>query len=74
MRKTYLKTLIGIVILLWTIYFIQNYYTKQQETFIPKINSLYRPCVRHINNCYENFINNYGPNVVLTKLKKWHIY
>jgi hypothetical protein len=73
MRKTYLKTLIAIVILLWSIYFIQIYYAKQ-EPFIPKINSLYRPCVRHINGCYENFMNNYGPNVVLTKLKKWNVY
>ena len=44
------------------------------EGFTPKINSLYRPYVRNMNQTYETFVNNYGPNVIMTKLKKWNIY
>jgi hypothetical protein len=72
MRKTYLKILIGIVVLLWIIYFIQG--ITKYEGFTPKINSLYRPYVRTFNQGYENFVNNYGPNVIMNKLKKWNIY
>lgn len=71
MRKINIKILIGITILLWIVYFIQCYlnYAKK-EPFIQKI---YRPYIREINKKYETFIDNYGPNVVHTKLKKWHI-
>jgi hypothetical protein len=44
------------------------------ETFTPKINAMYRPYVREINNKYESFMNNYGPDVIINKLKKWDIY
>ena len=47
---------------------------KQVETFTPKINGMYRPYVRHINNKYESFMNNYGPDVIINKFKKWGIY
>ena len=73
MRKNiYFKLLIAIIALLWIIYFIQTY--TSIEGFTPKINSLYRPYVRNINQTYETFINNYGPNVIMNKLKKWNIY
>ena len=76
MKKIYLKILISIVSLLWIIYFIQCCFkTKdKKESFVPKIQSLYRPYVRNINQNYESFINNYGPEVVMTKMKKWNIY
>jgi hypothetical protein len=78
MRKIYLKLLIGIVIALWIIYFIQSYSRlfndKLNEGFTPRINSMCRPYIRSINTFYESFINNYGPNVIITKLRKWNIY
>jgi hypothetical protein len=74
MRKIYFKILIGIIVILWVIYFIQSYTCIINEGFTPKINSLYRPYVRNMNQTYETFVNNYGPNVIMTKLKKWNIY
>ena len=81
MRKIYLKILIGIVVLLWVIYFIQILNTgknknkdKDKEGFTPKIRELYRPYVRTFNQGYENFVNNYGPKVIMNKLRKWNIY
>ena len=73
MRKIYLKLLIAVVIILWIIYFIQSYLSFN-EGFTPRINSMCRPYIRGINQYYETFINNYGPNVIITKLKKWNIY
>ena len=74
MRKGYLKILIGIIVILWIIYFIQTYTSKINEGFTPKINSIYRPYLRTINQSYEIFISNYGPNIIINKLKKWNIY
>lgn len=72
MRTIYIKILIGIIVLLWIIYFIQN--ATNYEGFTPRINSIYRPYIRTFNQGYENFLNNYGPNVIMTKLRKWNIY
>jgi hypothetical protein len=72
MRKIYLKLLIGIILILWVIYFIQTF--TKSEGFTPKINSIYRPYVRKISTSYETFISNYGPSIILNKLKKWNIY
>lgn len=74
MRKIYFKIFIGIIVILWIIYFIQTLTSFGHEGFTPQIYSIYRPYVRHINNKYEHFVSNYGPNVIITKLKKWHIY
>jgi hypothetical protein len=41
------------------------------ETFV---SSMCRPYIRNLNQKYETFVNNYGPNVIMTKLKKWNIY
>jgi hypothetical protein len=71
MQKIYLKILIGIIVLMWSIYIIQSYFVSSKEPFI---SSLYRPYIRKANEKYESFINNYGPNVIVTKLKKWNIY
>jgi hypothetical protein len=73
MSKIYLKILIGIVILLWVVYFIQIYNTNK-ETFTPKINSMYRPYARKLNQTCEHFINNYSPNIIVNKLRKWNVY
>ncbi len=74
MRKIYFKLFVGIIVVLWIIYFIQTYIFLVSEGFTPKINSLYRPYVRNMNQTYESFINNYGPNVIINKLKKWDVY
>ena len=86
MRKIYLKILIGIVVILWVIYFIQQMNrsdsnsdcgccnNNKKEGFTSNIKGLHRPYVRTLNQKYESFINNYGSNVVFTKLRKWNIY
>ena len=79
MNKIYLKILIGMVVLLWIIYFIQTlniskYINTNTEGFTPKIRVLYRPYVRTINQGFENFVNNYGSKVIINKLRKWDIY
>ena len=72
MQKIYLKIFIGIIILLWTMYLIQTYIvTYKKETFI---NSLYSDYIRKVNLEYDSFVNNYRPNVIMTKFKKWNIY
>lgn len=73
MRKIYFKILIGIVFLLWIIYFIQ-FYNNNQEAFTPRIRGLYRPYIRHINRKYESLVDNYGYKVIINKLRKWNIY
>jgi len=81
----YLKILIGIVVFLWIIYFIQMLIAsknknkgknknKWKEGFTPRIRGLYRPYVRTMNQGFESFVNNYGPNVIMNKLRKWNIY
>jgi hypothetical protein len=75
----YLKILIGIVVFLWIIYFIQmliasKYKNKWKEGFTPRIRGIYRPYVRTMNRGFESFVNNYGPNVIMNKLRKWNIY
>lgn len=72
MRKIYFKLLVGIIVLLWVIYFIQTF--TKSEGFTPRINSLYRPYMRHFNQRYESFANNYGSRVIMNKLRKWNIY
>ena len=74
MRKIYFKLFVGIILILWIIYFIQTFSIVKNEPFIPKIHSLYRPYIRNINQNYETFVSNYGPNVIINKLKKWNIY
>jgi hypothetical protein len=65
MQKIYLKIFIGIIILLWTMYLMQIYIvTYKKETFM---GSLYRHYIRKTNKEYESFVNNYGPNVIITK-------
>ena len=72
MRKIYFKLLVGIIVMLWVIYFIQTF--TKYEGFTPRINSLYRPYMRHFNQRYESFSNNYGSRVIMNKLRKWNIY
>jgi hypothetical protein len=74
MRKIYFKLFVGIIAILWIIYFIQTHIFLISEGFTPKVNSLYRPYVRNMNQTYESFMNNYGPNVIINKLKKWDVY
>ena len=73
MRQIYLKILIGIICVLWIIYFIQNVKFDKNEGFIPMGASIYRPYIRNMNQIYENFSNNYGSHIIMTKLKKYKI-
>ena len=82
MAKNWNQTFIFILLL--SIYVIarllhlSRHYTrlkeKQVEGFTPKIHSMYRPYVRHVGQKYESFMNNYGPDVIINKFKKWDIY
>jgi|688.fasta_scaffold1783212_1 hypothetical protein len=74
MRKIYFKLLVGIIVILWIVYFIQTFALSLNEGFTSKINSFYRPYVRTINQNYKNFVSNYGPSIVINKLKKWNIF
>ena len=69
-KKIYFKLFVSIILVLWIIYFMQTW----KEGFTPKIHSMYRPYVRDIEQKYESFVNNYGSDVVMNKLKKWNIY
>ena len=71
MRKniSYLTLFIAVVVSLWVVYFIQTYWFVKQDGFA----TLYRPYIRHINHRYETFMNNYGPNVIIHKLKRWNL-
>ena len=73
MRQIYLKILIGIICVLWIIYFIQNVTFYKNEEFIPMSASIYRPYIRNMNQVYEHFSNNYGSDIIMTKLKKYKI-
>lgn len=77
-KITYLWYIIYIILALLYIYLYKyKHYDKiydNQENFTPRINGLYRPCVRNIRLKYENFMNNYGDQYVINKLKKWNIY
>jgi len=68
MRQIYLKILIGIICVLWIIYFIQNVTFYKNEGFIGA-----RPYIRNMNQVYEYFSNNYGSDIIMTKLKKYKI-
>ncbi len=72
MSNIYFKILIGIVILLWIIYYIQ--YSVLTEPFTPRLRGIYRPYIRKINNHYDNFVSNFGSNVIMNKLRKYNIY
>lgn len=72
MRKIYFKIFVGIIVILWIIYFIQILTPKKNEGFTLNVNSICRPYIRNINQNYETFINNYGPNVIMTKFRKWN--
>jgi len=73
MRQIYLKMLVGIICVLWIIYFIQSFRFCKNEGFTPMVASIYRPYIRNMNQIYEKFGNNYGSNVIITKLKKFNI-
>jgi glucan phosphoethanolaminetransferase (alkaline phosphatase superfamily) len=78
MNKKYFTLLVYIFVSLIIVYLIKQVIimkiTRDYESFTPKINSMYRPYVRRANTYYETFINNYGAEIVLNKLKKWNIY
>jgi hypothetical protein len=78
MNKKHYNLLFYFFVSLLVVYLIKQLIilkiTHEYEPFTPKINSMYRPYVRHVNKYYETFINNYGGEIILNKLKKWNIY
>ena len=74
MKRMYTYILIGLVVSLWTIYFVGQFTKNKTEQFTPQLNGLYRPYTRNIRHSYEHFVNNYGPDVIANKLRKWNIY
>jgi hypothetical protein len=68
------KILFTILIILAVIYFYFYIYQNTQESFTPKIKSLYRPHLRNIRLNYETFANKYGSDFIINKLKKMNIY
>lgn len=80
MAKNWDTTLIFILLLclfvLARLLHLSRRYTRlyKVEGFTPKIHSMYRPYVRHASQKYEHFMNNYGPDVIMTKMRKWNIY
>lgn len=74
MRQIYLKVLVGLVILVWSVYLIQEYIIKRPEPFTPHIRGIYRPYIRHFNHHYDRLMDNYGFEVIWTKLRKWNIW
>ena len=82
MAKNWNQTLIFILMIsiyvIARLMYLSHRYTRlkenQVESFTPKINSMYRPYVRHVGQKYESFMNNYGPDVIINKFKKWDIY
>ena len=69
MRQIYLKILIGIIVVLWIIYFIQNVTFYKNEGFILHFAIL----LLYFHKIYEDFSNNYSSNIIITKLKKYKI-
>ena len=74
MYKPYFNIIIGIISILFIIYFIQSFICISNEGFTSQINSLYRPYIRNINQNYDTFVSNYGTDTIIHKLKKFHIY
>jgi hypothetical protein len=69
MKNSYIIILLCLVII-----FILIRNTKTPETFTPRLRSIYRPYIRHFNTKYDNFINQYGPQFIWNKVRKWNIY
>ena len=61
------------LIILFLILLIVQRSSVQRELFTPFIRNTYRPYVRYVNNNFESFVGNYGPEVVKNKLKKWNL-
>ena len=68
-NKIYLKLLVIIIIILW-IFYLFNDFKYKKEGFV---NRFCRPYIRKLNMSYESFVNNYGTNIWLNKMKKWNI-
>jgi len=66
-KKLLLQVLIIIFVSLIIFLIIKNIQKKDREPFI---GHLYRPHIRKINTIYENFMNSYGPNRIITQVKK----
>lgn len=74
MYKPYFNIIIGIISILFIIYFIQTFIFISNEGFTSKINSIYRPYIRNLNQTYDTFVSNNGTDTIIHKLKKLHIF
>jgi hypothetical protein len=78
-NKTFIFILLLSIFILARLSRLSRRYTRLKEKqevegFTPKINSMCRPYVRHVGQKYESFMNNYGPDVIINKFKKWDMY
>uniref|UniRef100_A0A6C0IU48 Uncharacterized protein n=1 Tax=viral metagenome TaxID=1070528 RepID=A0A6C0IU48_9ZZZZ len=71
LKKMLLQVLIVIFVVYILYLLVQKYYFTSREPFI---GHLYRPHIRSFNNLYENFMNNYGPHRIVSKINKWFNY
>ena len=63
-----------LVIIYFYFYKYKNIYGSNKENFIPKIKQQYRHHSRNVRLEYEQFVNKYGNDFVVNKLKKWNIF
>ena len=62
-----------LVIIYFYLYRYKNIHLSNKENFIPIMKQRYRHHSRNIRLEYDTFVNNYGNDFVVNKLKKWDI-
>jgi hypothetical protein len=49
-------------------------YNDIEEGFTPFLREAYRPHIRNVKQKYNQIIDLYRPDVIITKLKRWSLY
>ena len=55
-------------------FFLYNNVEGNVEGFTPYLRGIYRPHIRNIRLKYNNILDLYGPEFIITKLKRWNLY
>ena len=63
-----------ILMAIYLYFFYFNSKKRNQDNFTPKIRGRYRPHLRKMRLHYEHFINNYGQEFIINKLKRFNLY
>ena len=72
-----INTSIIISFYLLIVFFVIYYYFflyNNVEGFTPYLRGIYRPHIRNIRLNYTNMLDLYGPEFIITKLKRWNLY